>query len=507
MKKLRNIAIFLILIVSLPILFFSAFEISRINKNEKELLIIYNKQLEAILFSINLYSEDILNSWATKVNESINNNNIGITEVLSENPQIQSISLANMDGSGLKINTGSKVDSDLNASIQSIIADSARRLSRLATYYRGGYRKIEPLGLNSKQSAVLSFFLIGEPDSAQFVILEIDAQKFIRELLGPKIQATAENKMSIGIVEKTSNQNIYRIGDMEVMQAQKPLWLFPQYAIGISLRDQDLSALSKEKNRFTLFMILLADSLFIIAGILAFLNIRKEIRLAQIKSDFISNVSHEIRTPLALISMYAETLEMGRIQNEQKKKEYYSIILGEAQRLSGIVNRILNFSKIENGKRTYNFSTFDLNELVEKVMHSYTFHLNSKGFELKTQLSQAKIQVNADAEAISDAFINLLDNAIKYSTTDKQIEINTGILNGMGYIEVIDNGIGIATEHHKLIFDKFFRVAKGNLAYTAKGTGLGLTIVKNIVEAHHGKIELKSKLDEGSTFRILLPIN
>ncbi|NJO68060.1 MAG: HAMP domain-containing histidine kinase [Bacteroidetes bacterium] len=340
--------------------------------------------------------------------------------------------------------------------------------------------------------------------------MEIDPRRFITELLGQKIQATAENRMNIGIFENTTNRNIYRIGNFEnhsEFQAEKQLWLFPQFNIGISLRDQDLASLSKQKNRAMLYFILVVDLFFIASAFLVFRTIRKEVRLAQIKSDFISNVSHEIRTPLALISMYAETLEMNRLKSEDKKKEYYRVIFGESKRLSDIVNRILNFSKLESGKRTFNFSNFDLNELVEKIMLSYEYHLNIKGFAYQVELFQQSILIHADFEALSDAFINLLDNSIKYSPVLKSINVRTGIEGGFGFFEIADKGIGIAREHHKLIFDKFFRVAKGNTAYMAKGTGLGLTIVKNIVDAHQGKIEVSSKLNEGSVFRVLIPIN
>jgi two-component system phosphate regulon sensor histidine kinase PhoR len=501
--------------VSLPILFLSVFEITRISKNEKELLIIYNKQLEAILFSINLHSEDIINSWASDINEIIdlsgNIDTTSISKFLSDAFQVQSVTFCSPQGANMRIFSNAAQNQELlKSNIEKIISDSAQKINRLTTYYRGGYRKIEPLGFNNEHSTTLSFFLAGDRNSPLLIILEIDAQTFIREQLGPKIQATAENRMNIGIVDKTSKHYIYRVGNIsgvKDIQAFKPLWLFPQYNMCINLRDHDLSLLSKEKNRLTLFMILLVDLLFIVAGYLVFRNIRKEIRLTQIKSDFISNVSHEIRTPLALVSMYAETLEMDRIKDEKKKKEYYNVIFNETQRLSGIVNRILNFSKMESGKRTYSFSNFELNELVKRATDSYSFHLNNKGFQHKLELCPQPIPINGDTEAITDAFINLLDNAIKYSDFTKYIEIKTGIRDSFGFFEIRDKGLGIAKEHQKLIFEKFFRVTHGNLAHTAKGTGLGLTIVKNIVDSHMGKIEVDSKPGEGSLFRVLFPIN
>ena len=228
--------------------------------------------------------------------------------------------------------------------------------------------------------------------------------------------------------------------------------------------------------------------------------------LAKIKSDFVSNVSHELRTPLALISMFAETLEMGRATTEEKKKEYYTIISKEATRLSRIVNKILSFSRIEAGRKEYHFSKINLNLLVEDVFNSYQFHLKNNGFKFSFLPANAIPEIEADGEAISEAIINLIDNAIKYSTDKKEISIITGTEHGIAFIEVKDKGVGISEENQKKIFEKFFRVSD-SLIHNTKGTGLGLTLVKHIVEAHGGKIKVKSKLNEGSSFILSFPIN
>jgi len=228
--------------------------------------------------------------------------------------------------------------------------------------------------------------------------------------------------------------------------------------------------------------------------------------LAKIKSDFVSNVSHELRTPLALISMFAETLEMERVPNEEKKKEYYSIISKEAARLSRIVNKILSFSKIEAGKREYRLSNVNINYLVEEVYKSYQFHLKNSGFQFSFSAGKTVPEIQADAEAISEAVINLIDNAIKYSIDKKDISIATGVEGDSIFIEVKDKGVGISEENQKKIFEKFFRVSDG-LVHNTKGTGLGLTLVKHIVDAHKGKIKVKSKLNEGSSFILTFPIN
>jgi two-component system phosphate regulon sensor histidine kinase PhoR len=233
-------------------------------------------------------------------------------------------------------------------------------------------------------------------------------------------------------------------------------------------------------------------------------NIKREMELAQIKSDFVSNVSHELRTPLALINMYAETLEMDRIKSEEKKKEYYSIISGETNRLSNIVNRILSFSKLEAGKRNFVLEKIDLNEIAKKIYDTYLHHLQTRQFEFLF-VTKGEIIIKGDKEAISEVIVNLIDNASKYSKEIKKIILRTGVQDGFGFVEVEDRGIGIAKEEQDKIFDKFYRASKG-LIHDTKGTGIGLALVKYMVEGNNGKIELESDTSKGSKFRILFPL-
>lgn len=236
-------------------------------------------------------------------------------------------------------------------------------------------------------------------------------------------------------------------------------------------------------------------------------NVRKETRLARIKSDFVSNVSHEIRTPLALINMFIETLELNRIRSEEQRKEYYEIIGQETRRLAGIVNKILNFSKIDSGNRKYRFENVNLNEIAGDVLHVYKYHLESQKFSYYFEPGSDLPSVTADAEAVTDAIINLIDNAVKYSLEKKEIHIRTGIRNHFVFIEVTDKGAGIPEKAQKFVFDKFYRVSEGSLAYKGKGTGLGLSIVRHIMDAHNGAVDLESKVGLGTTFRLDFPAN
>jgi two-component system phosphate regulon sensor histidine kinase PhoR len=232
--------------------------------------------------------------------------------------------------------------------------------------------------------------------------------------------------------------------------------------------------------------------------------VRKEMQLSQAKSEFVSNVSHEIRTPLSLIGMFAETLEAGRVTTEEKKKDYYHIIGKETARLSRIVNRILNFSQLEANRKRFMMAPVQLNDLCREILGTYADHFKEKNFEVSFQEGALPV-VALDREAASEAIINLIDNAMKYSLDRKNIRVTTSTEGNFCVVAVADQGIGIAKTHHHAIFDQFFRAPSGDV-HTTKGSGLGLTLVKKIMHAHRGDVTVESIPGKGSTFKLLFPI-
>jgi two-component system phosphate regulon sensor histidine kinase PhoR len=249
----------------------------------------------------------------------------------------------------------------------------------------------------------------------------------------------------------------------------------------------------------------LLDLILIAGAWFVYRTVRHEVELAQLKSDFVSNVSHELRTPLSLIRMFGETLQMKRLTSEEKKQEYYDTIVHETERLTRLVNNILNFSRMEAGKKEYHLVQTNLNGIVENVLKSYESHLTQHGFVVASELDRQLPDVITDTESISEALLNIIDNAVKYSDKDKSITISTGTADGMTFVEVQDHGIGIDPHHQKRIFEKFYRVSSG-LVHNTKGSGLGLTLVKHIVDAHKGTVTVKSEPGKGSTFRLSFPI-
>ncbi|HEV2707568.1 MAG TPA: HAMP domain-containing sensor histidine kinase [Pyrinomonadaceae bacterium] len=245
---------------------------------------------------------------------------------------------------------------------------------------------------------------------------------------------------------------------------------------------------------------------FLLCGIA--LTIRatdREARLAQAKSNFVSNVSHELKTPLSLISLFSEILELGRVNNEEKKTEYYRIIRHESRRLNKTIDNILDFSKIEAGRKTYNFADGDMAEVIEDVLSSYRYQIINSGFDVQTNIQPDLPSVLIDRDAMGQAISNLLDNAIKYSGEVKQLSITMKTLGSALSIEIADYGIGIPRAEQAKIFEKFYRVGNG-LVHDIKGSGLGLSLVKHIIEAHQGTISVESEVGKGSRFTILLPL-
>jgi signal transduction histidine kinase len=246
--------------------------------------------------------------------------------------------------------------------------------------------------------------------------------------------------------------------------------------------------------------------LMLLAGLyLAYANVQREVRLSRLKSDFVANVSHELKTPLALIRLFAETLEMGRVPGEEKAKQYYRIINKESQRLTQLINNILDFSRIEAGRRQYRFVLTDVTRVVNDVVEAYRFPIEQQGFTFKVEIAEDLPAVEVDPESIGQALLNLVNNAIKYSADEKYINIEVRQEGERVLISVRDKGIGVAKADQKRIFEKFYR-AENTLVHTTKGSGLGLALVQHIMEAHGGAVDLLSVPGQGSTFTLVLPI-
>ena len=508
-NKATPIALFLLLLILSPVVIFLLYELNTSDTNEKNLQAGYRSQLSTITYSVNQNSLDIAYGWGREMEYYYQSRNDNETPprfaglytcvrgvLLADSALHQEVNVYSAPGVAPK---------DI-VFLSNMSNPAKARVRKLLTYQKAGYQKIEAWG-HPKNDSLLYYILPIDPVDGipKIVVIVLNREQYIRQVLRPYLERTAGSFFIFEIFHEPTQKALFTTAPVTIgeLENTEKLWLLPDCKMGIKLRT---GAIADFVGRRTTTAVLLFGSLLLlvcVGGFFAIRSVRKELMVAQMKADFVANISHEFRTPLSLISMFAETLELGRARTEEKKQEYYSVIYGEAQRLSKLVNSILNFSHMESGKRKFQFKEFSLQDLVNDITRAYQFHAQQKGFSFKVELPEEPLMVNADYEALTESIINLVDNGMKYSTDVKEITIRCGEKGNSVFVEVQDRGIGIPSVEKKKIFEKFYRVSTGNV-HNVKGSGIGLSIVDYVVSAHNGKIEVDSEPGVGSTFRLLL---
>jgi two-component system phosphate regulon sensor histidine kinase PhoR len=230
----------------------------------------------------------------------------------------------------------------------------------------------------------------------------------------------------------------------------------------------------------------------------------REAQVARLQTDFVNKVSHDLRTPLTSIRMFVETLQLGRIQDPARQAEALEIIADETARLSSLINRLLDWARMESGRRSYELRPQRVEPIVDAALQAFEPQRLTQPAEVARTVEPGLPGVLADPQALAEALLNLLNNAHKYTGPVKRIAVTAAREGPTVTIRVSDNGPGIAPREQKRIFDKFYR-ARDPLQRTIEGTGLGLAMVKHIVAAHGGKVGVQSELGKGATFTIALP--
>jgi len=231
-------------------------------------------------------------------------------------------------------------------------------------------------------------------------------------------------------------------------------------------------------------------------------EMRRAYKLSRLKTDFVANISHELRTPLTSVRLFAETLKQGRAQGPREVQECLDLLTKETQRLSSLVEKLLDWSRLESGRKLLRREPTEVPALLAHVAD--VFRAQQLGATYETQIEPDLPKVSLDRDAMAQVVLNLLHNAVKFTGPDKQIRLRARRRNGGIAIEVEDNGVGVREKDRKRIFERFYR-ADDLLSRKTEGTGLGLAIAKRLVEAHGGRIDVEARPGSGSVFRVQLP--
>jgi signal transduction histidine kinase len=280
----------------------------------------------------------------------------------------------------------------------------------------------------------------------------------------------------------------------------------PRWSIASYLADPGVITAQSRFNALVIGLLVAILLLsIIIGGVLAFRSIFAELVRARQRTTFVANVSHELKTPLTSIRLLAEMIKDGRQPDREKQDNYLNIIVSETERLTRLINNVLDFSRADKGTKKYAMETVDIVALCRDVLESQRVRLEYGHFQVKFTADIDKVMVRADTEAIKQALLNLLSNSEKYSQEEKMIELSVRMEGSGCIIDVMDKGIGIKPQHVPLLFGEFYRV-DDSLTARVQGTGLGLTITKQIVGDHNGTIRYIRIKPYSSVFRIMLPI-
>lgn len=534
-NSLNRVILISISLFLIPLLLFTYFQMTERQKEEILIQSVYQKQFASILFSINQYCWDYSKMIFFSIPEEIKykpTQSNTVQEWLRARPEIEALILRNenefprvylpdpTNGATQRfaedtmfLSIGDRVDRSSPNSFSVTQQSIGRHYLELLNQYSNPYQKmmqdadenyLRPLSipwdtLSLREKNCLIFQVSHHLTGA----ILLDNNRFIYTILRRNI-TTIDTNAFVFAVRHRQNRQILFTNSRDTTQyfdRHEKFWILPHWDIMIGLKGASIESMIQKKTRISLVFMIIVGITLLTGLVYLIYNMRKERMLAQMKTDFVANVSHELRTPLALIRMYAEMMLMGRTINPEKTEHYHHVILNESIRLTQLINNILNFSSIESHHRTYYLQPTSLENLLREILDMYQFHLEQKGFALNLSIQPDLPGINLDREAVTQAIINLLDNAVKFSQETRKIDISLNS-DGTGQNLIIrDYGIGIPDREHHKIFEKFYRV-ENSLTQSTKGTGLGLSLVRHIMEAHNGTIGLISQPGKGSTFSL-----
>lgn len=436
--------------------------------------------------------------------------------------------LKNMIDEAVAENSSKDIPADYRAAVDDIqnLIDKKLEIWRMAEAVRrnilpGIREKLENLSSDSPQVQKNTFEFESNDILVLLIPLDRNSSGQYREFLGSllrirdlteAIDILVKESCPPGVsilLRSTLSDNII-FGDTEVSQGSPVIAElfpenFPPWRLEIYPTGEGESGFFLYKNIFFWTILALLFILFFGSGLII-RTIIHEVNLLNLKSEFIASVSHEFKTPLTSMAAVIERLLDDEVKDPDKAQEYYRILSHDSERLKRLVKNVLDFTKIEEGKREYKLASTDIVELVRREVKSFEKENKSDSLKVGIEIDDDIPPVFADEEAMSQALRNILDNAVKFSGQEKKISVQIVRKENSVEIAVQDRGIGIPDNEQKRIFEKFYRGKQASLV-SPTGTGLGLTLVKHIMDAHGGKIIVSSQPGEGSSFSLILPIH
>lgn len=403
-------------------------------------------------------------------------------------------------------------------------ASSGRRAAKDAVAMRDWYltHVVPKLGLASSplnqrrhhygrgprdEPFLLSYMRKRLPDGrVYYVVVEDDVNHFVFWLF-PQYFSERSNHL----YQVVDERGIFRSG---VMFEYEPDGLavavkfndtLDNWELRVTERDQDVEAVLRRKRLIDSILIGTAMTTVVAGLAILGLAIRRERRANELKSDFISNVSHELKTPLSIITMFGEMLANNRTKSPEQATEYAEIIWRESTRLSRLIDNVLDFAKIERGMGVYEFAEADVGEVVRRAIDLATRRLATAEMTLEVDIAADLPEIKLDANAVTLAVLNLIDNAIKYAAEGKRICLALAHKADRIVLSVRDFGPGIEPDETERIFERFYR-AKAMRLKPIRGSGIGLALVQHIARAHGGDVSVESELGRGATFTLWLPV-
>ncbi|MCK0179140.1 HAMP domain-containing histidine kinase [Flavobacteriaceae bacterium S0862] len=306
----------------------------------------------------------------------------------------------------------------------------------------------------------------------------------------------------LDLIEKTNTNNIINTNVITTTEFSS---LFENSLLQVSLKNENVIDERVQKKQITYGIGLVIFLGIMVMGLYVLIqDVNRERRMNKLRADFVSNVTHELKTPLTSIHMFAESILLGRVKSDTDLNKYANIIVRESENLKRMINNILEFSRKENNKLVYQIKEINLSDLVNTTMEEMNYWLEINGFKVAVEIEE-NVFAKVEQEGLKQALSNLISNAIKYSLSHKELIVRLFKKEKKAHIEIEDFGIGIPKDRLDLIFEKFYRVNSAE-SESVSGTGLGLTVTRDIIEAQKGELLVESTLGKGSKFTIMFNV-